>query len=582
MRPVVIAFLLFPGFLHAQSYSDLIKRAESAFVNEDLTLAAAIYDSAFVRFKPDNNDIYNASCVNSLNGKATKAVQLLKKAFDSGYDGFDWMYYDKDLDPIRNDPAYVAFERQYRPDSVVFFFEIIRDLQRSENILTICDKRISINEGQLAKYSLDEIRSRAGVDLKLLQGDTLFDFSNKDLFFCRAAFRNPQDAYNVISRVNIGTLIVSDCKGNLKLLGMEATDLLLYEDVGKENYIRNLMIDSVRITGVVNLNANGFQFFIRNSVFDLSPDDGDEVGMIWNLDYQRINITNTAFNARRPGIDPFDLNVIESKRLSIEKTRFNHPIRLRGNIADILDISGNKFPAYVDLLGLQLPAFNSYIPFSQFRDTKLLRISYDQREVSLIRGDSTTDLSDNVLFDNLTGLYKRLYDSYRARADISSANAAYVRMKDLEINHLKMMRDRTSEETMRLRLNQLMGFYTDHATSPGKALIISFYIILAFGVFYCFFPSDWDKTSKGQLVDDYKRFIEKNEHGYVKPFFRMVKGILLSLLNAVALSMNAFITLGFGNIPTTGIARYMCIIQGMLGWFLLSLFTVALLNQVLL
>jgi hypothetical protein len=46
--------------------------------------------------------------------------------------------------------------------------------------------------------------------------------------------------------------------------------------------------------------------------------------------------------------------------------------------------------------------------------------------------------------------------------------------------------------------------------------------------------------------------------------------------------MNAFITLGFGSIPTTGLPRYVCVFQGVLGWFLLSLFTVALLNQVLL
>jgi hypothetical protein len=53
------------------------------------------------------------------------------------------------------------------------------------------------------------------------------------------------------------------------------------------------------------------------------------------------------------------------------------------------------------------------------------------------------------------------------------------------------------------------------------------------------------------------------------------------LLNAITLSLNSFVTLGFGNIPTKGAARYVCIFQGFLGWFLLSIFTVALINQVL-
>ena len=61
----------------------------------------------------------------------------------------------------------------------------------------------------------------------------------------------------------------------------------------------------------------------------------------------------------------------------------------------------------------------------------------------------------------------------------------------------------------------------------------------------------------------------------------MLAGFLLSLVNALTLSLNAFVTLGFGTIPTTGIARYVCIVQGFIGWFLLSLFTVALINQVL-
>ena len=61
----------------------------------------------------------------------------------------------------------------------------------------------------------------------------------------------------------------------------------------------------------------------------------------------------------------------------------------------------------------------------------------------------------------------------------------------------------------------------------------------------------------------------------------MILGFLISLLNALTLSLNSFVTLGFGNIPTRGLARYICIIQGFIGWFLLSIFTVALINQVL-
>jgi len=98
-------------------------------------------------------------------------------------------------------------------------------------------------------------------------------------------------------------------------------------------------------------------------------------------------------------------------------------------------------------------------------------------------------------------------------------------------------------------------------------------------VFYFFFPSDWDVTSKSLLIQKFRDFIEKNEKGYIKPFFQLAIGFLVSLINAVTLSLNAFTTLGFGNIPTHGLARYVCVLQGFIGWFLLSIFTVALINQ---
>ena len=64
-------------------------------------------------------------------------------------------------------------------------------------------------------------------------------------------------------------------------------------------------------------------------------------------------------------------------------------------------------------------------------------------------------------------------------------------------------------------------------------------------------------------------------------YLQFVKDLLISWFKAIILSLNAFVTLGFGAVPTTGVARYLCVIQGFIGWFLLSIFTVSLINQVL-
>jgi hypothetical protein len=52
-------------------------------------------------------------------------------------------------------------------------------------------------------------------------------------------------------------------------------------------------------------------------------------------------------------------------------------------------------------------------------------------------------------------------------------------------------------------------------------------------------------------------------------------------LNSTTLSINAFSTLGFGAIPVKGVSRYITIFEGFLGWFLLSIFSVSLISQML-
>jgi hypothetical protein len=52
-------------------------------------------------------------------------------------------------------------------------------------------------------------------------------------------------------------------------------------------------------------------------------------------------------------------------------------------------------------------------------------------------------------------------------------------------------------------------------------------------------------------------------------------------LNAIALSLNAFVTLGYGEIQARGISRYLAVAEGAIGWFLLSIFSVSLISQIL-
>lgn len=58
-------------------------------------------------------------------------------------------------------------------------------------------------------------------------------------------------------------------------------------------------------------------------------------------------------------------------------------------------------------------------------------------------------------------------------------------------------------------------------------------------------------------------------------------GVVMRLVNALALSLNCFVTLGYGEIQAKGISRYLAVIEGLFGWFMLSIFSVSLIGQLL-
>lgn len=61
----------------------------------------------------------------------------------------------------------------------------------------------------------------------------------------------------------------------------------------------------------------------------------------------------------------------------------------------------------------------------------------------------------------------------------------------------------------------------------------------------------------------------------------LVYDLIIRLLDALALSVNTFTTLGFGEIPIKGVPRYLAILQGFIGWFMLTIFSVSLISQIL-
>lgn len=88
------------------------------------------------------------------------------------------------------------------------------------------------------------------------------------------------------------------------------------------------------------------------------------------------------------------------------------------------------------------------------------------------------------------------------------------------------------------------------------------------------FPDEWE-TMSGT-----KRVIATVLYGAVF-ILTVIWFTLIHVLDSVALSLNVFSTLGFGQIPIKGVVRYLTIMEGFIGWFLLSIFSVSLISQVI-
>jgi hypothetical protein len=347
--------------------------------------------------------------------------------------------------------------------------------------------------------------------------------------------------------------------------------------------------DSTGTTLFENLDQHGsfrFSDLALISKFDLTG-NADATIQNCQFDLMQEKLTNV-FSLKEEATLCFidcDFNLIPSHTLFINsisgnlelvRCKINEKLFIRSQDKVCLLLEDNKFEKFSQ------PEINSLSKLSLVH-AKGVNGFYFLPFDSVYFSKSTKDqpIRAEKEFDKGIASLKVFYDHYKEVGNIDLANLVYSRIRDIEQLKLKQRyrTDPSFNHFFSYQLSRLVRFYTNYGTDPARALVISFYIILLFGGFYFFFPSDWDVASKSRLIQNFKTFIEKNDKGYWKPFFILVFGFFLSLLNAITLSLNSFTTLGFGNIPTVGLARYVCVVQGFIGWFLLSLFTVALINQ---
>jgi hypothetical protein len=486
-------------------------------------------------------------------------------------------------------------------------------------------------ESKVKSLTLEEVSGKGfrlsllrllGVTIKTSEFDkfTISDSSIDDLYL--ADSRITEGAYLNGVKIRIYTGIENEFK-SLNIDGSEFIDFfsLVLPKIENSLYINRSTFKegaylSAEFTGFLKdiiLNDNVFEPIDARRMLNLV--DGSEEPALFltqlSLDISgglnQLIIEHNKFKSDVKGqlisvkadIDYFDVNtnLFESSFYpdAVVKNQFNFTDNeIEGHlIFDNLILDGKNNKMYWDELNGFKLSTSVYQSEFGYASNEALGITFEDRSdyfaqnqelyLSIYQGQSVEELEDDKEFQNLISTYYRLYKVFKENGQIKDANKVYIEMKDVESRQLSYIYNNEGglENYFTWRLNTLLKLYTEYGTNPARAIRISIMVILAFSIFYFFYPSEWDLKSKKQLVDDYKAFVEKNEQGYVRPFIKLLAGFSASLINAMTLSLNAFVTLGFGTIPTSGLARYVCILQGFLGWFLLSIFTASLINQIL-
>lgn len=325
---------------------------------------------------------------------------------------------------------------------------------------------------------------------------------------------------------------------------------------------------------------------------------------------------------------------------------------------------------FIGIQNFDFPDNNTNIPWYNLGGEKLsIFVEAENNLLTPYQAKTNEQLSDNLLYNDLISAYTKFNTLYHDRGDITSANASYVEIKDIETRRQAFIQtiNPSLNNYINYQLNKFLRFFSDYATNPGKSLKLSLWVILIFTVLYAFSFYRWDGMNYGYYVNQFNKFytyistdmsidevfeLRKNEveedieelrtkylasdkkvpkllwlfgnplHFMGKFRYKMIPKliklfnfqpeswsslssfgaklkagsliflitllymiyiIVVKFLNSFILSINSFFVIGFGALPEEeeGIAMYLSIIEGIIGWFLLTIFTITLFSQVL-
>jgi len=100
------------------TYTDVIEILGGLYTKQGRIVDGLKMDRRLVRLRPSNATAhYNLACSLALVKRKADALRALREAVKLGYNDFDWMQQDPDLDGLKDHPEFVALLNQLKPQS---------------------------------------------------------------------------------------------------------------------------------------------------------------------------------------------------------------------------------------------------------------------------------------------------------------------------------------------------------------------------------------------------------------------------------------------------------------------------------
>ncbi len=100
------------------TYAEVIEILGGLYTKSGRIADGLKMDRKLVRLLPTNPTAhYNLACSLALSKRKSDALRSLQAAVALGYDDFDWMSQDPDLEDLKNDPTFKSLIQKLKPQS---------------------------------------------------------------------------------------------------------------------------------------------------------------------------------------------------------------------------------------------------------------------------------------------------------------------------------------------------------------------------------------------------------------------------------------------------------------------------------